>query len=225
MAEPAQSTSLVEGVLERIAFRNDDTHFTVAKVQPDAGGPLVTCVGPLFGVDEGSWVRIEGTFQESRFGRQLRVKSFEAGTPNTAIGIQKYLSAGLVKGIGEELAKRIVKHFGAETLEVLEKQPKRLLEVEGIGRKRLERLKEAWGEHCAARRVLIFLRGHGVGAAHAARILKAYGDHADEVVRKNPYRLAEDIHGIGFLTADRLGRELGIQHDAPERVEAGLVHV
>jgi exodeoxyribonuclease V alpha subunit len=209
-----------------VSFQNAETHFTVAKLKEPKKRDLTTIVGVLFGVQEGEWLRCEGRFETSpEYGQQFRVASFEAATPETAYGIQKYLASGVVPGVGGELARRIVARFGAETLRVIEEAPRRLFEVEGIGPKRQAQLVAAWKEHTAVRRVMVFLRGHGIGGAHAARIHKKYGDAAIDRVRENPYRLASEVWGIGFVTADRIARSLGVPLDAPERAEAGVRHL
>lgn len=225
MAGPAATQAQVlQGTLERITFQNPETHFVVARLVPEGRGSRpVTVVGQLVHVHEGEWVRLEGRYEDDRsYGRQFRVTAFEAATPKSALGIERYLGGGLAKGVGGELAKRIVAHFGDETLKVLETEPERLLEVEGIGKKRKERLLKAWDEKRASRRVLVFLRGHGLGTAHASKVMKVYGERAVEIISKNPYRLAEDVWGIGFRTADRIGASLGIDKESPDRVEAGL---
>lgn len=224
--EPAAPREVVQGVLERVTFQNVETHFTVAKLKEPKKRDLTTIVGVLVGVQEGEWLRCEGRYEQSReFGPQFRVEGFEAATPENAYGIQKYLASGVVQGVGGELARRIVERFGDETLRVIEEKPERLFEVEGIGPKRQSQLVRSWHEHRAVRRVMVFLRGHGVGPAHAARIHKAYGDEAVERVTENPYRLAGEVWGIGFLTADRIARSLGVPPDSPERADAGVRHV
>jgi exodeoxyribonuclease V alpha subunit len=224
--EAATPRESVQGVLERITFRNAETHFTVGKLKATGKSDLVTIVGTLAGVNEGEWLRCEGRFETSReYGPQFRIEAFEASTPETAYGIEKYLGSGIVPGIGGEIARRIVARFGEDTLRVIEKEPRRLFEVEGIGPKRQAQIVRAWDEHRALRRVMVFLRGHGVGAAHAARIHKAYGERAVERVTENPYRLAHEVFGIGFQTADRIARSLGVPADSPRRADAGVQHV
>lgn len=217
---------VVQGVLERVTFQNAETHFTVAKLREPRKRELTTIVGVLVGVNEGEWLRCEGRFETSReYGPQFRVDSYEAATPENAAGIRKYLASGVVPGVGDELARRIVEKFGDRTLAVIESEPRRLLEVDGIGPKRHAQLVRAWNEHRAVRRILVFLRGHGVGPAHAARIHRVYGESAIEKVRENPYRLAGEIWGIGFQTADRIARSLGVPADSPRRADAGVRHV
>jgi exodeoxyribonuclease V alpha subunit len=224
--ETQQPREVVQGVLERVTFQNAETHFMVAKIREPEKRELTTIVGVLVGVQEGEWLRCEGRFERSReYGPQFRVEGFEAATPENAYGIQKYLASGVVEGVGGELARRIVERFGDETLRVIEERPDRLFEVDGIGPKRQAHLVKSWHEHRAVRRVMVFLRGHGVGPAHAARIHKAYGDAAVEKVKENPYRLASEVWGIGFLTADRIAQSLGVPKDSEARADAGLRHV
>jgi exodeoxyribonuclease V alpha subunit len=226
---PAAATDppVVQGAVHRVTFTNEETGFTVARVLAEgpAGGG-VTIVGVLPSLAEGEWVRCEGSWETSpRFGRQFKVTTCLPATPKTAAGIERYLGSKRVKGVGPELARRIVSHFGAETLRVLESQPERLREVEGIGRKRQQQLVDGWKAHAAERAVLVFLHGLGIGAAHARRIYRAYGDDTSRRLTENPYCLSADIWGIGFATADRVARSVGVPVDAPARADAGLRHV
>lgn len=241
-AAAAAAREQVCGVVERVSYHDEASQFTVARLRCDEGGAsseravggggggggaraAVTIVGRMPALQEGEWVQCEGRFvDDPQWGRQFQVTSCEVASPTTAHGIQRYLGSGLVKGVGPELARRIVERFGERTLQVLETEPERLREVEGIGRKRQRQLIEAWNEHRALRRIMVFLRGHGIGAAHAMRVWRSYGEAAIERVRENPYRLAAEIWGIGFGTADRLARALGVPADAPARAEAGLRH-
>ncbi len=225
---------VVQGAVTRVTFTNAETGFTVARVQLEGaeakrgGGAAkeVTVVGVMPTLSEGDWVRCEGSWEHSpRFGRQFKVATCLPATPETAAGIERYLGSSRVHGVGAELARRIVAHFGADTLRVLEEEPERLREVEGIGEKRQRQLVEAWRAHAGERAVMVFLHGLGLGAAHAHRIHRAYGDRARERIERNPYCLAEEIWGIGFSTADRIARALGWPEDAPARLEAGLKHV
>jgi exodeoxyribonuclease V alpha subunit len=221
----APSESL-EGTLERIVFQNQDNQWTVARLEPAAGGPPVTVVGSLYGVTPGTPLALRGSWQVDRkYGRQFRVDSYHTRSPETLLGIERYLGSGLIPGIGPELAKRLVDRFGLETLAVIERTPQRLTEVGGIGPARAKSIAGAWVEQKEIQDVMIFLRGHGVSAAYAARIYRRYGADAIGVVRRNPYRLAIDIWGIGFKIADGIARSLGIDEAAPERIEAGLLHV
>ena len=185
----------------------------------------VKIVGTLAGLAAGERVRVEGEWETHRkYGVQFRVHSVTPIVPQTADGVMRYLGSGRVQGIGPEFARRIVEKFGAQALEVIEKQPHRLREVDGLGKKRIAAIREAMTSHRAVREVMVFLQGHGVSPAFAARIHKKYGDEAIQVVRANPYRLARDVSGIGFIKADEIARSLGWKHDAPERIEAGVLH-
>ena len=213
---------MLEGTVERIVFQDPETHWTVARVQVD-GKPLpVTLVGNLPGVPLGAAVRATGRWVEDRrYGRQFRVESFLPIDPSTLAGIERYLASGLVKGIGPTLAGRIVQTFGLATLSTLDGDPRKLAAVPGLGKKRAAKLAEAWADQREARQAMIFLQGHGVSPSVAARILKRHGPKAAALVRENPYRLALDIAGVGFRTADRIARSLGFAADSPERAEAG----
>jgi hypothetical protein len=160
-----------------------------------------------------------------KWGEQFRIESFVTVKPATLAGIEKYLGSGLVPGIGRVMAERMVQHFGLATLDLIEKEPQRLQEVDGIGRVRQAAILAAWDAQREVRRVMLFLQSNGVSASHAVRIWKQYGDHAIEVVTENPYRLALDVFGIGFATADKIARNLGIANDSPRRAEAGVLHV
>jgi exodeoxyribonuclease V alpha subunit len=219
----------IEGTLERVVFAGAGGEFTVArlKVERSGGrGELVTVVGALLGVPVGARLRVVGKRESNpKFGPQLRVTSYTEVAPATVEGIKRYLGSGLIKGIGPEFAGRIVATFGVRTMEILDAEPHRIGEVPGIGRVRAAAVREAWAAQREIRRVMVFLQGYGVSPAFAARIYKRYGASAIARVRENPYRLAFDVWGIGFLSADRLAMALGIAKDAEVRVEAGVRHV
>ena len=220
--EPKEVT--LDGTLERVTFRSEDTGFTVARFMT-AGREPVTIVGELVGVNEGLPLRLRGQWvQDKKFGKQFKVATYQLKSPETLIGIERFLGSGLIPGIGPAMAKRLVEKFGAETLEVIDKNPARLTEVIGIGGKKAATIAEAFVGQRHVQDVMVFLRGHGVPAAFAARIVKKYGKDAINVVRANPYRLAHEVWGIGFRTADGIAMSLGIARDAPERLEAGLTH-
>ncbi|MDE0141340.1 MAG: AAA family ATPase [Caldilineaceae bacterium] len=228
-----ETQEFLRGVIERITFHNEENGFTVARLAPEdstsrspRGQEEVPVVGTMVGVGVGEAVELQGRWEtHPQYGRQFAVSEMRSVLPATVAGIEKYLGSGLVKGVGPVTAKRIVAHFGAETLEVIDNDPQRLSEVAGVGRKRVSMLVAGWVEKKAIKEVMIFLRGHGVSAGLAAKIYKRYGDSAIETVQRNPYRLSEDIFGIGFLTADRIGRALGIAKDAPQRIAAGVEFV
>lgn len=186
---------------------------------------LVTVVGNLPEVTPGESLEIEGTWQtHASYGRQFRAENVRRVTPATVEGIRRYLGSGLIKGIGPGLARRIVEHFGLETLNILDEDPGRLREVDGIGPQRVRYIARAWAEQREIKRVMLFLQSHGVSTGLAVKIYKTYGDDAIRQVEDDPYRLARDVHGIGFITADQIARNLGLAHDHPARLEAGLVY-
>ncbi|MEU1288328.1 ATP-dependent RecD-like DNA helicase [Kitasatospora sp. NPDC005856] len=219
-----QQLAQVEGVLERITYANEETGYTVARVDTGRGGnDLLTVVGALLGAQVGESLRLHGRWgSHPQYGRQFTVENYTTVLPATVQGIQRYLGSGLIKGIGPRFAERIVERFGVETLEVIENEPGRLIEVPGLGPKRTKKIAAAWEEQKAIKEVMVFLQGVGVSTSLAVRIYKQYGDGSIGVVRNEPYRLASDVWGIGFLTADRIAQAVGIPHDSPERVKAGL---
>ncbi|MBP8128512.1 MAG: ATP-dependent RecD-like DNA helicase [Candidatus Hydrogenedentes bacterium] len=216
----------IEGVVERVVYENAENGFFVARLKQEGRPDLLTFVGTFLAVSPGETVRLTGRWvDEKRFGRQLRVESFQTVLPATVQGIEKYLGSGLVEGVGPVYAKRLVETFGVETLRVIDEEPARLQRVPGIGPKRAAQIREAWARQKSVQSIMIFLQGHGIGTALAAKIYKRYGDGAVAVLRENPYRLAQDISGVAFRTADKIARELGIAPEAPQRIQAGLLHV
>jgi len=210
-------------VVESLLYSSEETGYSVVRLR--SGGQLLTAVGNLTAPVPGERVRLKGRWtNHPRFGRQFSVEEYESHAPATVEGIERYLGSGLIPGIGAELARRIVKAFGQQTLEVLDRRPQRLTEVEGIGRKRIASIKAAWKQQREIRKIMIFLQSHGAGPALAAKIYKRYGDRSIAVVQENPYRLALDMFGVGFLTADRIARAIGIQTDSPSRAQAGVLH-
>jgi exodeoxyribonuclease V alpha subunit len=216
--------AVVEGVLERITYANEENGYTVARVDTgQGGGDLLTVVGSLLGAQPGESLRMEGRWgSHPQYGRQFTVENYTTVLPATIQGIRRYLGSGLIKGIGPRIAERIVEHFGTGTLEIIEQEPGRLIEVPGLGPKRTKLIGAAWEEQKAIKEVMVFLQGVGVSTSIAVRIYKKYGDASISVVKNQPYRLAADVWGIGFLTADRIAQAVGIPHDSPERVKAGL---
>ncbi|WP_030247805.1 ATP-dependent RecD-like DNA helicase [Streptomyces sp. NRRL S-350] len=214
----------VEGVLERITYANEETGYTVARVDTGRGAnDLLTVVGALLGAQVGESLRLHGRWgSHPQYGRQFTVENYTTVLPATVQGIRRYLGSGLIKGIGPRFAERIVERFGVDTLEVIENEPARLIEVPGLGPKRTKKIAVAWEEQKAIKEVMVFLQGVGVSTSLAVRIYKQYGDGSIGVVKNEPYRLASDVWGIGFLTADRIAQAVGIPHDSPERVKAGL---
>lgn len=220
---PPVSLAVLEAVLERITYANEENGYTVARVDTGRGGDLLTVVGALLGAQPGESLRMEGRWgSHPQFGKQFTVENYTTILPATIQGIRRYLGSGLIKGIGPVMADRIVGHFGVDTLRIIEEEPKRLVEVPGLGPKRTKMIAVAWEEQKIIKEVMIFLQGVGVSTSIAVRIYKKYGDASISVVKNEPYRLAADVWGIGFLTADRIAQAVGIPHDSPERVKAGL---
>ncbi|MFD4970004.1 ATP-dependent RecD-like DNA helicase [Streptomyces sp. NPDC058424] len=216
--------AVLEGVLERITYANEENGYTVARVDTGRGaGDLLTVVGALLGAQVGESLRMEGRWgSHPQYGKQFQVDNYTTVLPATVQGIRRYLGSGLVKGIGPVFADRITQHFGLDTLKVIEEEPKRLLEVPGLGPKRTRKIADAWEEQKAIKEVMLFLQTVEVSTSIAVRIYKKYGDASISVVKNQPYRLAADVWGIGFLTADKIAQSVGIPHDSPERVKAGL---
>jgi exodeoxyribonuclease V alpha subunit len=218
--------SIIHGLLERISYHNEENDFVVAKIREKEKKELTTIVGNLSGINPGESLKLTGKWvHNKRFGEQFQVESFEVTAPATIHGIQKYLASGLIKGIGPIMSERIVEKFGLHTLEVIEKTPEKLSEVEGIGPKRISMIRNAWEEQKEIKEIMIFLQGHGVSAAYSAKIYKQYANQSIEIVRENPYRLAHDIRGIGFITADKIAQNLGIARNSLIRAKAGLIYV
>ncbi len=214
------------GVVERITYHNEETGYTVARVTPEGKDYLVTVVGPMMGVNVGETVRFRGLWTvHPQYGRQFKAEQVETIMPATLAGIEKYLGSGLIKGIGPVTAKRIVRKFGLDTLRVIDEEPDRLLEVLGVGPKRLALIKAAWEEQRHIKEVMVFLQGHGVSTGLAVKIFKQYGNEAIHVLQTDPYRLAREVRGIGFITADKIARNLGIPEDAPERIVAAIAYL
>ncbi|MEU6109156.1 ATP-dependent RecD-like DNA helicase [Streptomyces albidoflavus] len=221
---PRPALAVLEAVLERITYANEENGYTVARVDTGrGGGDLLTVVGALLGAQPGESLRMEGRWgSHPQYGKQFTVENYTTVLPATVQGIRRYLGSGLIKGIGPRIADRITEHFGVDTLDVIETDAKRLVEVPGLGPKRTKMIAAAWEEQKAIKEVMVFLQGVGVTTSIAVRIYKKYGDASISVVRNQPYRLAADVWGIGFLTADRIAQAVGIPHDSPDRVKAGL---
>jgi exodeoxyribonuclease V alpha subunit len=216
----------LEGTVERLTFADPASHYAVVRLRVKGRRQPATVVGPLAAVKEGEQLHLKGRYEvHPKWGEQFRVVWWYAVLPATVAGIEKYLASGLIKGIGPELAQRLVEHFGGETLTVIGEAPERLTEVSGIGPKKMDQIRRDWQTHKAAREVLVALQGLGVGMAMATKIYQQYGDQALEVVTTNPYQLALDIHGLGFLTADRLAGRLNLDPLTPARLAAGLLHL
>jgi exodeoxyribonuclease V alpha subunit len=216
----------LQGHLERIVYFNEENHYTVARLKVKGNPEPVTVVGQLAGITPGEVLKLCGDWENHpKYGQQFKATSYTVSLPAQIHGIEKYLGSGLIKGIGPAMAKQLVDRFGAKTLQVIEHSPNKLLGVAGIGEKRLQMILKAWEDQREIRDVMIFLQGHGVSTGYSSKIFKQYGQKAIQVVRENPYRLASDIFGIGFLIADRIAEKVGIDRNAVIRAEAGIVHV
>ncbi|MEI7935367.1 MAG: ATP-dependent RecD-like DNA helicase [Verrucomicrobiota bacterium] len=223
---PSRQPESLTGLIERVTFFNEENGWAVLKVKATGHRDLVAVVGSLASVSAGEWVTAEGHWVHDReFGRQFRADMLNSTAPTTREGIEKYLGSGMVKGIGSVYAKKLVAKFGEKIFDIIEQESARLEDVDGIGPKRRRRIKDAWAEQKVIRKIMVFLHSNGVSTSRAVRIYKTYGDDAIEKVRTDPYRLARDIHGIGFKTADQIAQKIGIPFDSLIRACAGLSHV
>jgi exodeoxyribonuclease V alpha subunit len=214
------------GVIERITFHSEESGYTVARLNTGNLKQLITVVGSFANIQAGQTLQLQGTWIEHlQYGSQFQVVKYTETKPATLTGIEKYLGSGLIKGVGPVTAKRIVKHFGLETLEIIENQIERLIEVPGIASKRIAMIQSTWVEQKSIKEVMIFLSGHGVSTTYAVKIYKQYGEEAISTVTTNPYQLAIDIFGIGFLTADRIAVNVGVSPWSKFRYRAGVLHV
>jgi exodeoxyribonuclease V alpha subunit len=215
----------LRGTLERVVFHNEDSGWTVLRLKLQSGADPVTVVGYMPDPQPGAALSVTGVWvNDQRWGRQFKMDVFETLLPATIEGIRHYLGSGLLKGIGKRMAQRIVHFFGPDTFRILDEEPERLSEVKGISARKAEEIKAAWSEHRGIRDLIVFLQPHGISTAYAVRIFKQYGSEAPAVVRSNPYRLAMDIRGIGFPTADAVAMKLGFDPAGDLRAEAGLLH-
>ena len=210
-----------QGIIERLTFHNEENSYTVAKLEKG-----ITVVGILPGVSVGETVKLSGYWvTHPEYGRQFKIEEFTTVYPGTITGITRYLGSGLIKGIGPVTADRIVKVFGEQTLHIIENDIQRLIEVEGVGKKRTDMIAKAWVEQKAIKNVMLFLQSHSISTTYAVKIQKTYGDKSLRIVKENPYQLTYDIWGIGFKTADTIGRNIGFEDDNPVRIKAGILYV
>jgi exodeoxyribonuclease V alpha subunit len=226
----------VYGSIERITYHNEENGYTVLRLRPnqdqkdkvvgvDLEG-LLTIVGNLPKLSPGEEVHVEGEYtNHATHGLQFKASNIEKLTPVTLLGIEKYLGSGLIKGIGPELAKRIVAHFKEQTLEIIEEDPKRLIEVPGIGTDRSKKIKQTWDELREVKAIMLFLHSHNISTGLAVKIYKSYGQESITIIKKNPYQLQEDINGIGFITADSIAINLGIPKNDPFRIDAAIIYI
>ena len=212
-------------VVERITYQNEQNGYTVLRCRAKGFQDLVTVVGNMPDTHVGSVLQLGGTWRvDAKYGRQFSVEHFEETLPATVFGIEKYLGSGMIKGVGPKFAQRIVRQFGKDTLDVIEQEPDKLLDVPGIGKTRVERIKKSWQEQKEVKNIMLFLQGHNVSTAYATKINKTYQEKSLDVVRENPYQLADDIWGIGFRTADTIAEKLGFERDKFVRLRSGILY-
>ncbi|MBW1767902.1 MAG: ATP-dependent RecD-like DNA helicase [Deltaproteobacteria bacterium] len=216
----------LQGQIERITYTNEENGYTVARVKVYGRSDLVTVVGNLMAPTPGEVLQMKGEWSNHpTYGEQFKIIQYKTAVPASVYGIQKYLGSGLIKGIGPVMARRIVNKFGKKTLDVIEEKIEDLAEVDGIGKKRIGMIKKAWDDQQEIREVMLFLQTHGVSSGYATKIFKQYGDRSIDMVKKNPYRLATDVFGIGFVTADQIAEKLGFAKNSELRAEAGILYV
>ncbi len=216
----------LQGVVERLTYHSEESGYTVARLKAPRAQDLVTIVGNFANIQAGQTLQLSGIWREHpKFGEQFQVTTYRETKPATLTGIEKYLGSGLIKGVGPVTAKRIVAHFGLETLDIIENQIERLVEVPGIAQKRVKMIQTTWETQKAIKDVMLFLQSHGVSTTYAVKIYKQYGDESIAIVTQNPYRLATDIYGIGFVTADAIARNIGIEPHSKYRYRSGILHV
>ncbi len=222
-AGPDSTTEVLAGLVERVTFHSEESGFCVLRVKARGHRDLVTTVGHAAMISAGEWVTASGVWVNDRtHGLQFKAHFLKSSAPSSLDGIEKYLGSGMIKGIGPVYAKRLVKMFGKDVFDIIEASPDRLREVDGIGPKRADKITSGWADQKVIREIMVFLHQHGVGTARAVRIFKTYGTDAVQVMSENPYRLAKDIRGIGFRTADLIAEKLGIEKTAMIRVRAGI---
>ncbi|MBF0202421.1 MAG: ATP-dependent RecD-like DNA helicase [Desulfamplus sp.] len=214
------------GTIGTVTYRNEDNHYTIARLKTPGQGETITIVGHLAGVGEGEGVKLTGRWvTHARYGEQFKVESYAVTLPETVSGMRQYLGSGIIKGLGKSMARRIVEHFGENSLEIIETRPERLMEIEGLGKSKMEMISRAWDRHHTARKVMQFLQEQGVGVTHASAILKYYGKNALKILRERPYRLARDLPGAGFRVADAIALQNGFKIDDPERIKSSFLYL
>jgi exodeoxyribonuclease V alpha subunit len=223
LPSPQPDTAVLAGTVERVTFHNAESGFCVLRINARAHRDLVTIVGHAATIAAGEWITASGEWINDRtHGQQFKARFLRTSAPSSIEGIEKYLASGMIRGIGPVYAKKMVNAFGEAVFDIVEAEPDRMREVDGIGPVRAQRIAAAWAEQKIVREIMVFLHSHGVGTARAVRIYKTYGADAIQVMTENPYRLARDIRGIGFKTADAIADRLGIEKTAMIRVRAGI---
>ena len=224
-ASTASSTEVLAGLVERVAFHNDQNGFCVLRIKARGQRDLITVLGHAAMIAAGEFVQASGSWINDRtHGVQFKASFLKATAPTTTEGIEKYLGSGMIRGIGPVYAKKLVRAFGDAVFDIIQQEPDRLREVTGIGPKRADRIVAGWAEQKVIREIMLFLHSNGVGTSRAVRIYKTYGADAVQLISENPYRLARDIRGIGFRTADLIAAKLGIEKTALIRVRAGIAY-
>ncbi|MBU0987924.1 MAG: ATP-dependent RecD-like DNA helicase, partial [Proteobacteria bacterium] len=225
-ANSSHFLTILEGHLERITYYNAQTHYTIATLKASKTNNFVTVVGNVVGVCAGQSLKLAGVWEtHPKYGQQFKIESYEVTLPASADGIRKYLESGIIKGIGPSTAERMVRCFGAKTLDIIEKNPEKLLEVEGIGKAKAALIINAWSDHHAVRRLMLFLQKTGVNTSYCSRIFQKFGVDALQIIQNDPYRLANDIPGIGFYFADTIARKMGTPPNDPTRIRACIMHL
>jgi len=215
----------IEGVIEKILFFSDESHYCVARLKPSEGGSVVVISGTLPEVQCGETLLVEGIWQNHKaYGAQIKVNSFKSKLPSSLYGIKKFLGSGLVEGIGEVYANKIVNHFGLDTLKIIDEDSARLKEIPGVGPKRIKQIRESWQRQRCLREVVVLLRTYGVGMKNCAQIVAKYDSQSSEIIKTKPYLLAREIAGIGFKTADQIALNAGMSNESPARIEAGILY-
>ncbi len=224
MTQPQSTTQeILAGVVERVTYHNVENGFCVLRAKARGHRDVVTVVGHAATIAAGEWITASGEWVNDRtHGQQFKARFLRTSPPTSVDGIEKYLSSGMIRGIGPAYAKRLLRAFGEKVFDIIDATPDRLREVDGIGPVRAAGILAAWAEQKVVREIMVFLHSHGVGTARAVRIFKTYGSDAIRVMSKNPYRLARDIRGVGFKTADAIAMKLGIEKTAMMRVRAGI---
>jgi exodeoxyribonuclease V alpha subunit len=218
--------TVLEGNLDRITYSNPQNHYTIATLKTSKTNNLVTIVGTMVGVSAGQTLKLKGTWETHlKYGQQFKIESYEVTLPATVDGVKTYLESGVIKGIGPSTAGRLVRSFGSQVFDIIENRPDRLLEVEGIGNAKAAWICNTWKDHHAARTLMQFLQEMGLKTSFCARIIQAFGIHAVDIIRKDPYRLVQDIPGIGFYFADQIARKLGITIQDSQRARACILHL
>jgi len=216
----------ITGIIEEVVFRNEDNGFTVLEVRDESSRALITAVGTLLYANQGEKVHIIGEWtMHPDYGEQIRIQNMKSIVPATLDGMEKYLSSGLIKGVGPSTARKLIEHFGMDVLNVIEFKPERLTEIEGIGPARVEMIATSYAQHREIREVMMFLQSYGITTTYAIKIYKMYGNDAIGIIKENPYRLADEVAGIGFKTADRIAQNMGVSFDSPYRISAGVKYV